>query len=92
MQIKKGANILLQFKDFLSRFKLLLQCKVVKNSKSRHLEEVEIKKNEKLSMITSHHIKPDQIDNIVNAFHQLKTMDKRPMDAMIQYDNLGLPK
>ena len=92
MQIKKGANILLQFKDFLSRLKLLLQCKVVKNSKSRHLEEVEIKKNEKLSMITSHHIKRDQIDNIVNAFHQLKTMDKRPMEDIIQYDELGLPK
>jgi hypothetical protein len=48
MQIKKGANILLQFKDFLSRLKLLLQCKVVKNSKSRHQEDVEIKKNIKL--------------------------------------------
>ena len=78
MNIKKGADILFQFKDFLSRLKLLLQRKVVKNSKSRHQEDAEIKKNEKLSMITSHHIKRDQIDNIVNAYQQLKTMDKRP--------------
>jgi hypothetical protein len=89
MNIKKGADILLQLKDFLSRFKILLQRKVVKTSKSPLLEEVEFNKNEK---ITSHPLKPDPIDNIVNTYHQLRTIDKRPMEDVIQYDKLGLPK
>ena len=89
MQIKKGADILLQLKDFLSRFKILLQRKVVKTSKSPHLEETVFNENKK---IASHPLKPDSIDSIVNNYHQLRTIDKRPMEDIIQYDKLGLPK
>ena len=92
MQIKKGAGIMLQLKYFLSRFKIQLQRKVVKTSKSPHPEEKEFNRNEKFSMITSHPLKPDPIDSIVNTYHQLRTIDKRPMEDIIQYDKLGLPK
>ena len=61
-------------------------------SEAIYLEETAIKKNEEISMMTSHLLKLDQIDDILDTYHQLKTIDIRPMEDIIQYDELGLPK
>lgn len=57
-----------------------------------YLEETVIKKNEEISMMTSHYLKRDQIDDILDTYHQLKTIDDRQLDDMIKYDKLGLPQ
>jgi hypothetical protein len=45
-----------------------------------------------LARAASHSLKREQIDEILDRYHQLPTIDKRPMDDMIEYDELGLPK
>jgi hypothetical protein len=86
------AETILQLKGVPARLKSLIQREADGHRRSLTQEAIVLIEEGLLARAASHSLKREQIDEILDRYHQLPTIDKRPMDDMIEYDELGLPK
>jgi hypothetical protein len=86
------AETILQLKGVPARLKLLIQREADGHRRSLTQEAIVLIEEGLLARASSHNLKRDQIDEILDRYHQLPTIDKRPMNDIIEYDELGLPK
>jgi hypothetical protein len=92
MKTETEAQILLQLKGFPSRIKALIQREADNNRRSLTQEAIVLLEEGLLARASSQKLKRDQIDEILDRYHQLPTLNKRPLDEIIEYDELGLPR
>ena len=86
------AETILQLKGVPARIKSLIQREADGHRRSLTQEAIVLIEEGLLARASSHNLKRDQIDEILDRYHQLPTIDKRPMNDIIEYDELGLPK
>ena len=86
------AETILQLKGVPARLKSLIQREADGHRRSLTQEAIVLIEEGLLARAASHSLKRDQIDEILDRYHQLPTIDKRPMNDIIEYDELGLPK
>ena len=86
------AETILQLKGVPARLKSLIQREADGHRRSLAQEAIVLIEEGLLARAASHSLKRDQIDEILDRYHQLPTIDKRPMNDIIEYDELGLPK
>ena len=86
------AETILQLKGVPARLKSLIQREADDHRRSLTQEAIVLIEEGLLARAASHSLKRDQIDEILDRYHQLPTIDKRPMNDIIEYDELGLPK
>jgi hypothetical protein len=86
------AETILQLKGVPARLKSLIQREADGHRRSLTQEAIVLIEEGLLARASSHNLKRDQIDEILDRYHQLPTIDKRPMNDIIEYDELGLPK
>jgi hypothetical protein len=86
------TDTLLQLKGVPARLKSLIQREADGHRRSLTQEAIVLIEEGLLARAASHHLKRDQIDEILDRYHQLPSIDKRPMDDIIEYDEFGLPK
>ena len=86
------AETILQLKGVPARLKSLIQREADGHRRSLTQEALVLIEEGLLARAASHSLKRDQIDEILDRYHQLPTTDKRPMNDIIEYDELGLPK
>jgi hypothetical protein len=86
------AETILQLKGVPARLKSLIQREADGHRRSLTQEAIVLIEEGLLARAASHSLKREQIDEILDRYHQLPTIDKRHMDDMIEYDELGLPK
>lgn len=82
----------LQLKDFPPQLRTLIKREADSHRRSLTQEAI-VLMEEALAMRAAAVIKPrDEIAKILDRYEKLPTKDARPMDEMIEYDELGLPK
>ncbi len=86
------AETILQLKGVPARLKSLIQREADDHRRSLTQEAIVLIEEGLLARAASHSLKRDQIDEILDRYHQLPTTDKRPMNDIIEYDELGLAK
>ena len=92
MKAETEAQMLLQLKGFPVRIRSLIKREADNHRRSLTQEAIVLIEEGLLARAASHNLKRDQIDEILDRYHQLPTMDNRPMDDIIEYDEFGLPK
>lgn len=86
------AETTLQLKGVPARLKSLIQREADGHRRSLTQEAIVLIEEGLLARASSHSLKREQIDEILDRYHQLPTIDKRPMDEIIEYDEFGLLK
>ncbi len=82
----------LQLKDFPPQLRRLIQRESDRHRRSLTQETI-VLLEEALAARANVALDPrDEISKILERFDALPTRDPRPMEAMIEYDELGLPK
>lgn len=92
MKTKEEAQGLFQLKGFPIRIRSLIKREADNHRRSLTQEAIVLIEEGLLARAASHNLKRDQIDAILDRYHQLPTMDNRSMDDIIEYDEVGLPK
>jgi hypothetical protein len=83
---------LLQLKGVPARLKSLIQREADGHRRTLTQEAIVLLEEAVLARASSQRQTRDEIDHILDRYHQLPTKDQRPMQEMIDYDGLGLPE
>ena len=83
---------LLQLKGVPVRLKSLIQREADGHRRTLTQEAIVLLEEAVLARALSTRQTRDEIDNILDRYHKLPTKDQRPMQDMVKYDELGLPK
>ena len=83
---------LLQLKGVPARLKSLIQREADGHRRPLTQEAIVLLEEAVLARASSQRQTRDEIDHILDLYHQLPTKDQRPMQEMIDYDGLGLPE
>ena len=86
------TETLLQLKGFPVQLKSLIQREADGHRRSLTQEAIVLLEEAMLARASSHHPTRDTIDEILDRYQKLPTINNRPMDDIIEYDELGLPK
>jgi hypothetical protein len=82
----------LELKDFPPQLRSLIQREADSHRRSLTHEAI-VLKEEALAARAAAVLRPrDAIANILARYAEIPTVDPRPMEQIIEYDDLGLPK
>jgi hypothetical protein len=83
---------LLKLKDVPVRFKSLIQSEADGHRRTLTQEAIVLLEEAVLARSSSQSQTRDEIDHILDSHHKLPTKDQRPMQDIVEYDELGLTK
>jgi hypothetical protein len=83
---------LLQLKGVPVRLKSLIQREADGHRRTLTQEAIVLLEEAVLARALSTRQTRDEIDDILDRYHKLPTKDQGPMQDMVEYDELGLPK